>query len=115
MTFIKLVRYQLVSMLSLRKFLIILTVFAINVWLVHVMYSDFIPLRFLDATEFMFLLPITITFDTMRLLLVLLPLLMMIGSFTEGQLKEHGYYLLLRVKSYQMWWPCSDHLSHYFL
>ncbi|MBM7541206.1 hypothetical protein [Amphibacillus cookii] len=104
MTFIKLMRYQLASMLTVSKLLINVIVYAANVWLVYVLYADLIPGSFLSATAFMFYLPLNPTFDMLRWLLVLLPLLLVVGSFTDFQLKEQSTYLLLQMRSYRMWW-----------
>lgn len=104
MTFIKLIRYQLVSMLTIPKLLINVMVYATNVWLVYILYADLMPVGFLETTAFVFYLPINPVFDILRWLLVLLPLFLVVGSFTEHQLKKRSSYLLIQMRSYQMWW-----------
>lgn len=74
-----------------------------NIFLVYSIYEDLIPVESIKATIFMFYFPINIKFDLFRLILILLPILLIIGSFINSEIKERSIYLLLQMKSFRLW------------
>lgn len=85
------------------KILIVVLPFIINIFLVYSVYGDLIPAENVKATTFMFYMPININLDLFRLILILLPILLIIGSFITSEIKERSSYLLIHMKSFHLW------------
>lgn len=99
----RIIRFQLHCVITPKTITIMTLPFIANTFLAHSTYGDLMPIENIKAVTFIFYLPINIKFDVFRLIMILLPLLLIIGTFITSELKERSIYLLLHMKSFRLW------------
>jgi hypothetical protein len=99
----RVIRYHTLCIMKPINFLFIVLAFLINALLVYSVYCEAIPTGNIQAAAFMFYLPINLPFDLFRWILVLLPILLIVGSFINNEINERSSYSLLQMKSFHRW------------
>ncbi|GLC89236.1 hypothetical protein LYSBPC_23630 [Lysinibacillus piscis] len=100
----RIINYHFLCIITPKKLLFIIATFITNALLVFSMYSNnSIPQGNIQATIFMFYLPINFKLDLFRCILILLPILIIFGLFMNTEIKERTVYLLLHMKSLSHW------------
>jgi len=103
MGLVRIIRYHFHCVMTPTNILFLSLTFIVNTLLVYFTYTDAIPTTDIQATAFMFYLPINLRFDLFRWILILLPVLLILGSFINNEIKERTTYVLLHMKNFRQW------------
>lgn len=98
-----LISFQLRTIINLRIFLFIGLSAILNFFIVASVNTNMIPLGNVRATISFFYFPVNSNLDLYRLLLVVIPILISVGSFVQHQTKDSSLYVLLHCKNYKNW------------
>ncbi len=93
--------YYLCSFFKLKYVLCSVGIFVLNSIVVYASYGDFTPSGYVNQIVFMFYMPLNFQFNSLRWLLIFIPILLLLSSFILRELRAHPTYLILRMKSYR--------------
>lgn len=103
MIFFHIIRYQSLYLFKPFTFWFFFVCFILNALLSYFLYSSFMPIDNLKATTFVFYLPINISIDVFRIILLILPFLLFYNMNIQREMEERSVYILLRIKSFKIW------------
>lgn len=97
------IQYYSKVLFTIKNFLLVISAFILNFFLVFTTYRDFLPIEKVKAISNMFYFPININLDLFRWILLFLPFLLIVNSFLNRAFTESPVYFFIRTRKLKYW------------